>query len=64
MSLSLTSMRALRAIVVAGLLLALVFAMLGSIGLSGYHSTDSAVAPGTSPQSPNAAPIFGTPVPR
>jgi hypothetical protein len=67
MSLNLTSMRALRAIVVAALLLALVCAMLGSIGLNGPHWgwPDSVVAPGTTPEVPKGStPIFGTTVPR
>jgi hypothetical protein len=67
MSLNLTSLRALRAIVVAALLLALVCAMLGSIGLSEHHSgwPDSLVAPGATPEVPKGGtPIFGTTIPR
>ena len=56
--------RTLRVIVIAGLLLALVCAMLGSIGTHAHWSwADSAGMPDTPPQ-PAAGMTFGATVPR
>jgi hypothetical protein len=55
MSLNVSWARALRAVVMAGLLLALICAVLGSIGLKSRSWPDSAVAP----KSPSGA-TFGT----
>ena len=64
MSLNLTCAGALRTIVVVGLLLALVCAMLGSIGLSGhsFYVPDSAGAPEV-PSEPLRGANVGTNVP-
>jgi hypothetical protein len=57
--------RTLRMIVIAGLLLALVCAMLGSIGTQGQHwgQVDRADMPETPPQ-PTTGMTFGATVPR
>ena len=57
--------RRLRMIVIAGFLLALVCAMLGSVGTEGHHlgRADRAGIPETPPQ-PTTGMTFGTTVPR
>jgi hypothetical protein len=60
-----SQVRLLRMIVIAGLLLALIGAMLGSIGVQGHHWswTDSAGVPGT-PPTPATGMTFRTTEPR
>jgi hypothetical protein len=58
MSLNVSWVRALRAIIMAGLLFALICAVLGAIGLKPRSWPDSAVAP----RSPSGA-IFGASLP-
>jgi hypothetical protein len=61
MSWNVSWVRALRAIVMAGLLIALIYAVLGSIGLRGHPRSwpERAVAP-----DPASGMTFGTTVPR